>query len=132
DNQPWPADAPFGGVSSFGFSGTNAHIIVGSAPALAEDASTPPAQSQYDLICLSAQHAQPLQTLEQRYADELAQTSDVAALAAASRKQRAHLKQRTAWVVKQGRVVDSFSGALTSRVPLTAWMFSGQGSQHAG
>lgn len=132
ENQPWPVEAPFGGVSSFGFSGTNAHIIVGSAPAPAQSVSVPPAQSEYDLICLSAQHAQPLQELEQRYADELAQTSDSAALAAASRKQRAHLKQRTAWVVKQGRVVDSFSGALTSRVPLTAWMFSGQGSQHAG
>ncbi|NUR30712.1 MAG: acyltransferase domain-containing protein, partial [Catenulispora sp.] len=29
---PWPADARFAGVSSFGFGGTNAHVALGGAP----------------------------------------------------------------------------------------------------
>jgi acyl transferase domain-containing protein/short-subunit dehydrogenase len=30
--EPWPEDAPFAGISSFGFGGTNAHAVIGPAP----------------------------------------------------------------------------------------------------
>lgn len=48
---PWPADAPCAGVSAFGMSGTNAHLILGPAP---EPAAAPQVEHRPRVLCLSA------------------------------------------------------------------------------
>ncbi len=83
EHRAWPAAKaePLAGVSSFGISGTNVHLVVGQAPALVEPttrAATP------QLIVLSAKDQDGLIRYRRRVADWLsdsAQKPDLATLA---------------------------------------------------
>lgn len=140
---PWPGGAVrIAGVSSFGFSGTNAHVLVEAAPARPE-----PARSGSDrpvhVLALSAGSAPALDELAGRYAERLDGTTgeslaDVCFTAAVG---RAHLEHRLAIPVvspeqasaalreARGRSARRINGAARPRV---AFLFSGQGSQYAG
>jgi len=96
----WPDGVRrYAGVSSFGFSGTNAHAVLEEAPAVAEA----PAGVDRPLHCLplSAASESALSELAHRYVeaikfDESLQLADVAHTAAVG---RAHLKHRAVAVV---------------------------------
>lgn len=62
------------GVSDFGFSGTNAHVVVEESPCLAEEPSQP---DDCHLILLSAKCPDALGQLARRYADHLAVRPEV-------------------------------------------------------
>ena len=64
-----------GGVSSFGFSGTNAHVILQEAPAQ-EPRKSPAPERGVHLLALSARSETALATLAQRYAERLLGTGD--------------------------------------------------------
>jgi len=68
----WPAGARqrVAGVSAFGFSGTNAHVLVEEAPALSLGA--PEAERPWHLLSLSAQSPEALRALAERYTQHLA------------------------------------------------------------
>jgi acyl transferase domain-containing protein/D-arabinose 1-dehydrogenase-like Zn-dependent alcohol dehydrogenase/acyl carrier protein len=150
---PWARDGRprIAGISSFGFSGTNAHVIVQEAPAeAARVAAAPPAPAddrRFSVLPLSARSPVALVQLAQRYRDWLATHPEAALtdLCLTAGAGRSHLEHRAALVVNSTESARELLGALaddrpapglvrgecTDR-PRTAWLFPGQGSQFAG
>ncbi|HZR97747.1 MAG TPA: beta-ketoacyl synthase N-terminal-like domain-containing protein [Chloroflexota bacterium] len=144
---PWPAGARprLAGVSSFGLSGTNAHVILEEAPAAA------PAQPERDrplhLLALSAKTPSALEQLARRYEQHLAAhpeqaLGDVCFTANAG---RGHFEQRLAVVASSAAelrarlaaacAADDPIGAVRGRAPAdgppdVVFLFTGQGSQY--
>ena len=149
---PWvPIDGRLvAGVSSFGFSGTNAHVILEAAPEAARQPATamlPPmhvltvsARDQTALRSLVVAYRERLQSLDEGDADVL---SDVCFTANVGRAQHAHrisVSGRSASSLEEGlgawlqntphpRVIAGTPGADSPRV---AFLFPGQGPQYAG
>jgi len=148
---PWQRNGKprFAGVSSFGFSGTNAHVLVEEGPVAdaAANTTTGPARGTYQVLPLSARTPDALAQLASRYQDSLdanpdAALADVCGTAGAG---RSHFEHRAALVVdSRGRArrllravgeerpaPGLVRGVCTDR-PKTAWLFPGQGSQFPG
>jgi myxalamid-type polyketide synthase MxaE and MxaD len=144
---PWPAvERRYAGVSSFGFGGTNAHVIVEEAPRLPEgDATAARDESPSRLLTLSAPTAAALDAVARTHIDWLpraidggARLADVCYTAAARRTHHAH---RLAVVGRcTSDLVDALSRAVAdgpgsfepraqARRPSVAFVFSGQGAQ---
>jgi acyl transferase domain-containing protein/acyl carrier protein len=139
----------FAGVSSFGFSGTNAHIILSEAPE-SDQVAAPKTVSddrRFMVLPLST-HTQAalVQSAEQHRiwlsANPEATLPDVCFTAGAG---RAHFEQRAALVVNSTESARELLDALAddrpapglvrgecADAPKTAWVFPGQGSQFAG
>lgn len=148
---PWErTDRPrIAGVSSFGFAGTNAHVILEEAPLPpARDAArVEPGGRRFSILPLSARTPAALVHLADRYRGWLnahpeATLDDVCFTAGAA---RAHLEHRAALVVNSRESAGDLLGALTDDrpapglvrgeshdIPKTAWLFTGQGSQYPG
>ena len=135
------------GVSSFGFAGTNAHVILQEAPvAPAADPEIPDGK-RVRVLPLSARTRAALVQVADRYRGWLdahpdAALSDVCFTAGAG---RAHLEHRAALVVNSRESAVDLLGALADDrpapglvrgeshdIPKTAWLFTGQGSQYPG
>lgn len=133
-------------VSSFGYSGTNAHVILEEAPSLP---STGPATSArgYQLLALSAHSAPALAELARRYLALLQAQPELslADLCAAANRGRAHFAHRLAAVAAstdelqeqlQAFVDGEESPGLAAgraeegRAPRIAFLFTGGGAQY--
>src|SRR5690242_4654568 len=118
------------GVSSFGFSGTNAHVVLERAPAKAT-ADPRPAH----LLTLSARDAGALEQLRGRWLDALAPSNaDLPALAR-SAAGRARLPHRLAVVAADAaaaRTALSTAAVSAAGRPRVAFLCTGQGSTYAG
>ena len=68
----WPADAPYAAVSAFGFSGTNAHVVIGPAPSRPPRTSVVAAAAVFRLITISARDGEGLRMAAADLADLLA------------------------------------------------------------
>jgi acyl transferase domain-containing protein/acyl carrier protein len=146
---PWP-DGPelrAGGVSAFGFSGTNAHVVLEEAPAAA------PLDGQFErpshVLTLSARSEAALAGIAEAWAAELTTRDAVNAadVAFTANTGRAHLLHRAAVAVTTtAQLVDDL-GAIarnenrpsinraqlaTSDRPKVAFLFTGQGAQATG
>jgi acyl transferase domain-containing protein/acyl carrier protein/methylmalonyl-CoA mutase cobalamin-binding subunit len=132
------------GVSGFGFTGTNAHIVLAEAPEPAPAEGVGPATpAAAHLIPLSAPDADGLDRLAGVWRRRLenAADGDLAALAASAGAGRAHFPYRGAL---QGRDREQLLAALDGETwkaappatrsggPRVAFLFSGQGSQYFG
>ncbi|MFG1935976.1 SDR family NAD(P)-dependent oxidoreductase [Micromonospora tulbaghiae] len=90
----WHDDRLVAGVSSFGFSGTNCHLVVAEAPAPSASTGTGPV-----VVPISARTASALRDLTDRLAERLrTEPADVHDVAATLARGRAHLAVRAAFV----------------------------------
>ena len=146
----WPdVDGPrAAGISSFGLSGTNAHIVLEQAPdAVVDDPPPAPAPGQ-NLLVLSASSDEALKDLASRYAEALRgldddTLADALWVAANGRSHRDHrLAVVTAGSEDIADRLDAFADGTTaegfqvgvSREPSdgVAFLFTGQGAQYVG
>ncbi|MCL6285139.1 acyltransferase domain-containing protein [Ruegeria sp. 2012CJ41-6] len=144
-----PAERPLKvAVSSFGFSGTNAHLVMEQAPSVqvVSDLSKTPGRGTH-LLTLSARSGTALQTLSQRYADRLREAADPEHLCQTANTGRAAFRHRLALTGQNGQdlidAIDDFQrgqpneraiiGNTANRSqPRIAFLFSGQGGHFAG
>ncbi len=146
---PWPeiGGTRVGGVSSFGFSGTNVHVVLEQAPPVAIPTEGP--ERPLHLIALSAQREAALSVVAERLANALDayNDSDLGDIAYTLNTGRALLPERAAFLA---RTIDDARQKLTSiaegqrapgvvagRIspaarPRVAFLFTGQGSQYVG
>jgi microcystin synthetase protein McyG len=136
------------GVSSFGFSGTNAHVVVEEAP---ERAPAPPPgpERPLHLLTLSAKSPEALRQLAARYQEHLAghpseAFADICFTANAGRARFSHrlavvaesAAQAGEKLAARGRGEeprDCFAGRTESASePKLAFLFTGQGAQYIG
>jgi candicidin polyketide synthase FscE len=134
---PWPAGARprLAAVSSFGLSGTNAHIIVGEAPrrALTAAARAPEATTGLHLWPLSARSPAAVRALGARLLDAGLEPADVGATLLAH---RAPLEVRAVAVGADAAALAASVRDLQPRAtdprPGVVFVFDGQGAQRAG
>ena len=145
---PWRSRGTrLAGVSSFGFSGTNAHLIVEEAPRREDKQSEAEYDSQAFLLPLSARSEGALHELAERLAQFIVAhpEEDCRAVSAAMSVGRAHFEHRLAVVAKDR---DAFIASLHAAAkgeqqwsvvigtahdqPEIAFLFTGQGSQYVG
>jgi acyl transferase domain-containing protein len=148
--RPWAGtESPrFAGVSSFGFGGTNAHVVLEEAPRLPQRPSVSP-PSPAHLLPLSAGSPVALRDLARRYADALRPVDGeakpfLADVCYSASTRRTHLDHRLALVADDvdslAERLEAFAEAGTlqgaavghrprSRSPRIAFVFSGQGPQ---
>ncbi|MFG1954457.1 type I polyketide synthase [Micromonospora sp. NPDC048830] len=149
---PWPSPAGerVAGVSSFGFGGTNAHIVLADAPPTGGAAEAAAADARpLRLLTLSARTEDALRAQAARYADRLAAapTPALADLCHTSNARRTHFPHRAAVPVAgldEARAAlaalaagDAPDGVQRGTVPAgtqrrIAFLFPGQGGQHVG
>lgn len=137
------------GISSFGFSGTNAHVILEEAPATAPASAPaePGDDRRFSLLTLSARTPAALAQAAQNYRGWLAEhpETSLADLCLTTGTGRAHFEHRAALVVNSVASAGELLAALADELPAkglvrghsaappkTAWLFPGQGSQYAG
>ncbi|SFK44369.1 type I polyketide synthase [Falsiroseomonas stagni] len=127
-----PAPLRHIGVSSFGFSGTNAHIVLGAAPETATAADPRPAH----LLPISARDPAALTALVARWQDALAAPgADLPALARTAATGRAALPRRIAITARDpATAADALpkAEATTAGRPRIAFLVTGQGSAFPG
>ena len=139
---PWPAGERrrLAGVSSFGFSGTNAHAVLEEAPASGSPVGA--ADRPRHVLAVSAKNPAALRDLAGRYERYLSNATDSAAdicfSAAAGRSHFEHRlavsaesvgELREALIRRAGSIADAEPPALKPKI---AFLFTGQGSQYLG
>jgi myxalamid-type polyketide synthase MxaB len=145
ENTPWPTDRRIAGVSSFGYSGTNAHFVLEAAPVL-DKAEISLVDRPKHLLTLSAKTKDALTALASDYSTYL-QTgtgtalADICSTANTRRTLFAHRlavaasstdelrEQLSAFASGSQSTVVSGSDTIQSKI---AFLFTGQGSQYAG
>ncbi len=152
---PWPTNGKsrMAGVSSFGFSGTNAHVILEEAPKKVKSQKSK-VKSEGDpsrplhLLTLSAKTPKALEDLVSHYQNYLATHRELALpdICFTANKGRTHFNHRLAIITSDKQELADqlakisageetsglFSGKLSSnsKSPKIAFLFTGQGSQY--
>jgi acyl transferase domain-containing protein len=145
---PWPViqGRRIGAVSSFGFSGTNAHVIVAEAPEVEREEN---GKRQVHILCLSAKSEGALTDLARQYERYLKPHPDasLADICFTANAGRSHFLHRLALIAEsqtgmRDRLTSFLSGdaaalAISRQIdnrkrPDIVFLFTGQGSQYVG
>lgn len=146
ENTVWPANARrIAGVSAFGMSGTNAHIVLESYDQIGLSPSPNPVYSNKPLILpLSGKTGIALRQVAANYRDFLSANEDIdlAVVCRAAATGKRHFEQRAAVLANSvPEAVEKLNSlaaggsvlaAPTRANPVIAWQFTGQGSQYEG
>ena len=139
---PWSDSPALAGVNSFGFGGTNAHLVLESAPER-EIQRLKVNDRPLHLLTLSAKSEPALQELAQRYADLNNSEVSLADLCFTANTGRSPFNYRLAVVAASSeemhKQLGAFAGGATALWqgkrtdrPRIAFLFTGQGSQYVG
>ena len=144
--QPWDSEQKYAGISSFGFGGTNAHVIVGNAEIeRVEDKETAGQARPLQLLTLSAKNEAALTDLVLSYKDYLAEYPevDLGDLCYTANTGRTHFNYRVCIACDsktqlQSRLAQFTAGKLKPGIAAgevnqnnkIAFLFTGQGSQY--
>ncbi|OBQ19025.1 type I polyketide synthase [Anabaena sp. AL93] len=144
---PWPEHEPkLAGVSAFGMSGTNVHVIVEAAPQLQQvELSSQGIEPSSHLLTLSAKSEKALNDLAHRYLTFLEKTEDALAnICYTATTGRSHFAHRLAIVarskehsreqldsfIKGEKITGTIQGDAYQAAPKIAFLFTGQGAQY--
>jgi myxalamid-type polyketide synthase MxaE and MxaD len=134
---PWPEQyrTRIAGVSSFGFSGTNAHVVIEQPPQSALTVSAP--ELGPHLLPVSARSTEALQTLTEEYAAILNDAVSLRDVCFTASRRRSHHEHRIAVVAgsaeeMQAGLLTARRGRLSGERRKLGFVFPGQGGQHAG
>ena len=145
---PWPRGERrrLAGVSSFGVSGTNAHVVLEEAPAVEVEAVV--SERPMHVLALSAKSEGALQELAGRYARHVAGHPElgIGDVCFTANTGRSHFAQRLAVVADTGEELAQRLGSAARGESVTgvvrgesssgegklAFLFTGQGSQYVG
>ncbi len=148
-----PCPQTYIGVNSFGFGGTNAHVVLASAQSDkgerelgggSFEGELPPSQPPAaQILPLSAKSRTGLKALIQRYETWLKDVPDtaLAAACATAARRRSHFAHRAAFVAESAAVLrqqlqawpaEEVPLATAATTPAIAFLFTGQGSQSVG
>jgi amino acid adenylation domain-containing protein/thioester reductase-like protein len=148
--RPWKRrEQPrFAGVSSFGFGGTNAHIVLSDAPMIAQPASSEKTERPRHMLALSAKTDSSLLALAEQASAQLDSTqASVSDFSFTANTTRPHFEHRLAIqastsaelkVSLDGFVSNTNGTALSTGIakpgaqPKIAFLFTGQGAQYIG
>ncbi len=146
ENTPYPNKDAIAGVSSFGISGTNTHVIVAKAPPLPEQQQNQ--ERPLHLLTLSAKTQPALQQLASDYETYLNRHGDlaIADICYTANAGRSHFSERLSVTAatkselcqKLKTFVDKPVTGLSQAqlqnqsAPQIAFLFTGQGSQYVG
>lgn len=149
ENTPWPQQAKIAGISSFGFSGTNAHVVL-SDDSFHEkeepnEAISVSKERPLHILGISAKTRKALDESAKRYLTFLEKNNgleigDVCHTANARRSHHEHRLCLTGenagrFAMKLRAFVEDETGNVrrhSGKKPKTAFLFTGQGSQYAG
>jgi acyl transferase domain-containing protein len=137
--RPWPArgEPRRAGVTSLGMGGTNAHVVLEEAPALAPG---PPAEP-FQVLVVSARTPAALERATAALGERLAEepTLNLADVAFTLQAGRRHFEHRRAVVVRDAADATAalaarrwITGRTGPRAVSVAFLFAGQGSQYPG
>ncbi|WP_237743540.1 type I polyketide synthase [Pleurocapsa sp. PCC 7319] len=144
---PWQTDTPaIAGVNSFGFGGTNAHVVMGEVPLEIKSQEENNNDIPY-ILSLSAKNQPALRELAKQYLNLLDNSSiNVDQLCFTANNQRSHFNHRLTCVTQSPQQLqqqltaylsDNEIAGLRSNIipsdrpnPQIAFLFTGQGSQY--
>ena len=148
DLTPWPdIDRKIAGVSAFGMSGTNAHVVIEAPRSSSVQPKSKIRKSGHHIITLSAKHEEAIYDLAEAYRRSLSEDDsvDLAAVSQTSTIGRSHFEHRAALIAESSEELKVLLGHLARgttdenaiyqhhrRAPRVAWQFTGQGSQYLG